>query len=215
MRVFVHGAGRSGREAWPRQSDDDAVFLDLTTVSTMEEKVDVVAAAVPSQGCTVVAHSAGAVPVLLAVKAGAAMPHALVLLEPALYDVARGAAPVEAHIATMSTARERAAQGDLLGFWTIVRPLMFGGPFDVDQWPAERATAEHIAAVEPPWGHGLAASDIDGTPTVVVTGAWNEEYEAIAAALAWRGARHAQMPGHGHRPQDHPDFGQLLDGWMF
>lgn len=214
MKVFVHGAGRAGREAWPLQADRDARFLDLTTASTMDEQVAMVAAATGQDGAAIVAHSAGAIPALLAVKSGAARSNLLVLLEPALYDVARGERAIEDHITAMTRAGEHATAGDLLGFWQIVRPMMFGGPVDVDRWPEERATAERLAAVEVPWGYGLDASDIDGITTVVITGAWNAEYEAIAAVLARHGARHAQLPGHGHRPQDHPDFGTLLDRWM-
>ncbi len=214
MKVFVHGTGRSGKEAWPLQSERDAVFLDLTTTSTMAEKVAAVVAATQQDGAALVAHSAGAIPALLAVKGGATRVRLLVLLEPALYDVARGEPAVEDHVAAMTRARDRADAGDLLGYWQIVRPMMFGGPVDVDRWPEERPTAERLAAVDLPWGYGLDAADIDGVTTVVITGAWNEEYEAIARALARHGARHAQLPGHGHRPQDHPDFGTLLDRWM-
>ena len=28
------------------------------------------------------------------------------------------------------------------------------------------------------------------------------------------GARHAVLTGRGHRAQDHPDAGPLLDGWL-
>ena len=44
-------------------------------------------------------------------------------------------------------------------------------------------------------------------------GAWNAEYEAIAAALAESGAMHVRPPGHKHRPQDHVDFNPLVDAF--
>jgi len=46
-----------------------------------------------------------------------------------------------------------------------------------------------------------------------VHGAWNAEYEAIAAALAESGAVHVRLPGHKHRPQDHVDFNPLVDAF--
>jgi hypothetical protein len=60
-------------------------------------------------------------------------------------------------------------------------------------------------------GHGIEAAAITGLPTLVVTGGWNAEYEAIAQALAAAGAEHRVLEGAGHRPQDLPDFARLLD----
>jgi hypothetical protein len=48
-------------------------------------------------------------------------------------------------------------------------------------------------------------------PTLVVTGDWNDEYEAIAEELTVHGAEHRHLRGFGHRPQDHPDFPALVD----
>lgn len=210
MKVFVHGSGRTGRDAWPSVGATGSVFLDLGAAESLPAKVRAIASAT-ADGDTVVAHSSGAVAVVLALQAGRIAPARLVLVEPALYDVARGAAPIESHIGAMTAARGRAAAGDLFGFWAIVRPLMFGGPVDEDLWDGEQELAERFASVDPPWGHGLEATDLATTPTLVVTGAWNEEYEAIAAALARHGARHVHLGGHRHRPQDHPDFQGLLD----
>ncbi len=46
--------------------------------------------------------------------------------------------------------------------------------------------------------------------TVVVTGGWNDEYEAVAAALAAVGAQHRVLPGARHRPQDTAEFDAVL-----
>lgn len=72
-----------------------------------------------------VAHSLGAVPAAMAYGAGAISASHVVLLEPALYDVARGDGSIERHIGPVTEARQRAAQGDLYGYWQIVGPLMF------------------------------------------------------------------------------------------
>jgi hypothetical protein len=135
----------------------------------------------------------------------------LVLIEPALYDVARGDPAIERHVGAMERARARLAEGDLRDCWEIVRPLMFGSEFDPLAWDAERERAEAFAAVPSPWGHGIEAAAIAGIPTLVVTGGWNAEYEAIAQALAAAGADHRVLEGAGHRPQDLPGLARLLE----
>lgn len=64
--------------------------------------------------------------------------------------------------------------------------------------------------MRPPWGFGIAAADIALTRTIVVTGGWNDEYEAIAAALVAAGAEHHVLTGARHRPQDLPCFDAVL-----
>lgn len=135
---------------------------------------------------------------------------ALVLVEPALYDVARGDPAIERHIAVMETARRAYESHGLRGYWRIVRPLLFGGEFDEACWASEQGPASQFLTVQPPWGFGIAAADITGIPTVVVTGGWNDEYEAIAAALVAEGAEHRVLTGAQHRPQDVPSFGAVL-----
>ena len=133
------------------------------------------------------------------------------LIEPALYDMARGDSAVENHINTMTRARELADVRDLYGYWSIVSPLMFGRPASRDRWAEDRATAERFAEVVPPWGHNVSADQFADIPALVVTGAWNEEYEAIAHRLAAVNVQHVQLEGYRHRPQDHPEFNDLLD----
>ena len=108
MRFYVHGAGRAGREAWPEQPEAGAVFADHSACSPMSRKADVVGEQCPPEKVVVIAHSLGAVPAALAHRAGSLTASHVVLLEPALYDVARGHAAVERHIVPMTEARERA-----------------------------------------------------------------------------------------------------------
>lgn len=213
MRVYIHGSGRAGRDAWPLASEDDAIFVNFAHISKADDKVAQLAKITPD-GATVFAHSAGAVPAALAVGGGHINPCALVLVEPALYDVARGNPEIERHIAEVAEARSLAASGDLFGFWSRMRPLMFGGPADAALWDQERATALKFATVELPWGHGVVNSMVSTVRTLVVTGGWNEEYEAIAAELVSVGATHVQLTGHGHRPQDHDHFEQVVDEFL-
>lgn len=178
----------------------------------MIAKVDALAELTPA-GAIMIAHSAGAVPAVLAVANRRISIAHLVLLEPALYDIARGVPAIEQHIGGMTQARAHAAAGDMFAFWSIVRPMMFGGSADREQWRVEREIAERFATIELPWGHGVTASMIADVPTLVITGDWNDEYEAIATALAARGAVHRHLVGNQHRPQDHPGFENLV--WEF
>lgn len=51
-------------------------------------------------------------------------------------------------------------------------------------------------------------------PTLVVTGGWNDEYEAIAERLARSGAERVELSGSKHRPQDHPGFESALADFL-
>ncbi|GAA5115021.1 hypothetical protein GCM10023339_21350 [Alloalcanivorax gelatiniphagus] len=206
MRFYVHGAGRGGRDAWPAQSEVDAVFADHSSAPRTGEKAELVAGQLPGGDVVVVAHSLGAVPVALAYAAGDLPVSQVVLLEPALYDVARGDDAVEAHVGPMTHARARAERGDLYGFWQVVAPMMFGREASRDDWAEDEELARRFATIDPPWGHGLDATVFADVPTLVLTGGWNDEYEAIARRLVDAGAVHVQLPGARHRPQDHPGF---------
>lgn len=210
MRFYVHGAGRAGREAWPEQPEAGAVFADHSACSPMSRKSVVVAEQCPRGDVVVIAHSLGAVPAALAHRSGNLAASHVVLLEPALYDVARGHAAVERHIGPMTEARERARAGDLFGYWQVVAPLMFGRPATRDSWGEDQALAQRFADLDPPWGHGIEASVFAAVPTLVVTGDWNDEYEAIAEQLTLAGAVHVHLPGAKHRPQDDPGFESVL-----
>ncbi|WP_312672679.1 alpha/beta hydrolase [Microbacterium sp.] len=204
-RVFLHGAGRRGTAAWPSQDPESGTFLGFPADSSIGSQADALAESARDREPILFAHSIGAVTAVRAVAGGLRV-SGLVLVEPALYDVARGAAPIERHIAVVTEARSRATEDDLYGFWALFRPLMFGGPLDRESWPDERAVAEHWATANLPWGHGIRERSIAGVPTLVVTGGWNEEYEIIAGRLVDVGASHLVLPGFAHRPQDHPDF---------
>ena len=208
MRFYVHGAGRAGREAWPAQSDHAAVFADHSAATTAPDKAALLREQCPPGDVVLFAHSLGAVPAALGLDA-TSLSH-VVLLEPALYDVARGHGAVEAHISAMTTARQHADAGDLFGYWQVVAPLMFGRPASKKAWEEDEQLATRFAAVGPPWGQGIDATVFGAVPTLVVTGGWNDEYEAIAERLAEAGASHVHLAGHRHRPQDHPGFEGLV-----
>ncbi|HWK77519.1 alpha/beta hydrolase [Microbacterium sp.] len=208
--VFIHGAGRRGAAAWPGIGSDAGLFLSFEPGSSIAEQVDVLVAACSGRRPLLFAHSIGAVPAVLAATSGRIQVAALVLVEPALYDIVRGEPSIERHISAVTEARARATEGDLRGFWAILRPLMFGGPFDPDAWEMERPAAERWATTNVPWGHGVRRGMISGIPTLVVTGGWNDEYETIARALLEEGAEHRVIEGAQHRPQDLPGFAAIV-----
>lgn len=213
MRVYVHGAGRHGRDAWPSVQDEESRFASLDFTGPMEQNVASLTSLTPPDSI-VFAHSAGAVPVFLALQAQDLTLRALVLLEPGLYDIARGTPAIERHIKAITRARALSATGDLFGWWSIVRPLMFGGPAERSKWDAERDAAARFEAKQPPWGYGVEASAITDVPTLVITGGWNSEYEAIADVLTEQGAEHVQLHGNEHRPQDHPEFAATVEVFL-
>lgn len=205
--VLVHGAGRAGADAWPGAWFADGHALDLTSTQDVRERAETVAAAT-TDASVVVAHSHGAVPAVLALAM--VQPRHLVLVEPALYDVARGHPAIERHVATMQHGHRVLADDGVEAFWHVARPVLLGGPFDASRWAAERSTAAWFAGVQVPWGHGIVADDVHGVHTTVVTGAWNAEYEAIAESLVGAGASHRVLAGAAHRPQDLPAFADVL-----
>ena len=176
----------------------------------MARKAQAVGEQCPPGDALVVAHSLGAVPAALAYRAGDLPASHVVLLEPALYDVARGQGAVERHITAMTEARECAEAGDLFGFWQIVGPLMLGRPATRDSWHEDQTLARLLADVDAPWGHGIEGSVFAAVPTLVVTGDWSDEYEGIAQQMTVAGAEHVCLPGAKHRPQDHPGFESVL-----
>lgn len=204
-RVFLHGAGRSGTTAWPSHTPESGTFLSSPQDSTIEGQADALVQGERGRKPLVFAHSIGTVTAVRAVADGLRV-SGLVLVEPALYDIARGEAPIERHIAVVTEARARAADDDLFGFWSILRPLMFGGPAIRERWEDERGVARRWATTNLPWGHGVRPRFLHGVPMLVVTGGWNEEYELIARRLVDVGADHIVLRGFAHRPQDHPDF---------
>jgi pimeloyl-ACP methyl ester carboxylesterase len=208
--VYTHGARRRGTSAWPNLDHSDGEFLSFDPASSIRDQVAVLVRVGADQRTVLFAHSIGAVPAVLTAGSGCIDVAGVILVEPALYDIVRGEAPIERHISAVTEARSLAAAGNLRGCWAILRPLMFGGPFDAAAWDEERALAERWSTTNVPWGHGVRRGMLSGIPTLVVTGGWNDEYEAIAHALVEDGAEHHALEGAQHRPQDLPGFADVV-----
>ncbi|MFD5214714.1 alpha/beta fold hydrolase [Microbacterium sp. NPDC058345] len=206
-RLRLHGANRAGLEAWPDADADHDRFLAFAPGAPVADCAARLRHAIEPGRTVVFAHSIGGVAAVLA--ASLVRPAGLVLVEPALYDVARGHRAVEQHIAAITEARAQVDEAGLRAFWAILRPVMFAGSFDPaddEGWKRERAVAEHWSVAELPWGHGVRVGMVRDLPTLVVTGGWNAEYEEIARLLTGEGAEHVVLAGAGHRPQDLPGF---------
>ena len=109
--------------------------------------------------------------------------------------------------------RTRAAR-ELLGLYLAGGVDAILGDAAANHRGEEEPLARRFSLLTPPWGHEIAPTTIEGIATLVVTGRWNDEYEAIAAVLARHGAEHRTLAGHGHRPQDHPGFAQLVKSFI-
>lgn len=214
MDVYVHSVDREPLAAWPSASQTEARFVAIDQTQSFGEQLSTLRSNWPGyeeSPRVLVAHSFNALVALA--KLGEHDSHVthLVLVEPALYDMARGHPDIERHIEVMSRAGARARKGDYYGYWSLVRPVMFGGEATPELWTTEKYHAIRFSRRLEPWGRGVDTSAISERSALVVTGSWNREYEVIARRLVEEcGARHIQLSGHGHRPQDHPWFGSIV-----
>ena len=218
--VFVHGAGRAGRACWPEQQDafPSAAYPILSGFWDDEPaRPDIQAWAAQireacGDGAHVIAHSYGALPAVEAAT-GPGTVRSLILMEPALYSLARGAEHVEDHIARMSPVMAAAPHRGAAEYhveW--LRALGVPDPVRPTT-PEELRMAWRTRLLIPPWDIATPAATIAHVPTLVVTGGWNEEYEEIASALVRAGATHRQLTGFGHRVPDHPDANSIIWEW--
>ena len=138
----------------------------------------------------------------------------MILMEPALYSLARGAGHVENHIARMSPVIVAAPHlGAAEYYLEWLRALGVPDPVR-PATPEEMQMAERTRLLTPPWDIATPAAVIPTVPTLVITGGWNDEYEEIASALVRSGAARRQLTGFGHRVPDHPDANSLIREWI-
>jgi hypothetical protein len=215
--VFVPGSGAGGTSAWPAQAMDPAqrgyetAYLsfdgaDGGDVVGADRQADLVAATMArAGGGHLVAHSAGAVPAMLAAGRPGSGVCSLTLCEPACFGAVRGGPQVEAHVAAMTPVfalADDAAVGDGEFAAAFLAALGARAPDPGD--PAARSLGRRLRAAPPPWSSPLDATLVRRVPTLVLTGGWNALYDEVAHSLAAAGAEHLVLDGFGHRPQDHP-----------
>lgn len=214
--VFLHGAGRAGVEAWPAQvatGEPDWVFLDRARNGDRphDDATRIISALEPTTTGHVVAHSYGANAAPIAAQRAPELVASLALLESACLDVARGKPAVEEHISAMTPVFAAADDASVSAgeFSSRFAVAMGTEPPDLPQDVLEAQVAR-LRALPPPWDTGVNVAGVLPVRTLVVTGAWNEMYEQVAAALVALGAEHATLSGNGHRVQDAPEANELL-----
>jgi pimeloyl-ACP methyl ester carboxylesterase len=218
--VFVHGAGRSGADAWPAQRSEpdlgDLVFLvrfgfgdgeDGQPTDFDDDRRRVVDAL--ADGAHLVAHSYGAVAALMAAGSAPDRVRSVVLFEPACFSLARGRAAVEAHISEMSAALSDSTLTDEEFLSAFVRSVG-GEPPPGPLSGAALDSARRLRVQRGPWEADLDRAVISAVPTLVVTSGESDLSEATAAALEGLGADRVVMPGTGHRPQDDPSANAVM-----
>lgn len=213
--VFVHGSTRrSPVEAWPQQAGlPNVVFATMpgyggeTPVEFSQPRwEDTILSSCAGPSC-VIAHSYGGPIAMSAAHRRPDLIRALVLLEPAAYALARGVPAVERHIDRMSPVLDRAPELDSAEFWSQFMSAMTGQPPQPAR-PDEMDRAERQRLLPGPWTLSTPTDVARDVPTLIITGGWNDEYEAIAGRIV--GARHEVLTGFGHRPHDHPNATALI-----
>lgn len=215
--VFLHASNRSTARAWPMAADLPRArfavmpgYGDEEVVPFDQDSWEAVLIEACRHGSVVVAHSFGG-PV--AMRAAARRPDriaGLVLLEPGAYALARGHAAIETHIARVQPVLDAAPTVDAVTFGSAFAAALTGTPAPPPVSPDEVRAAERQRMLPGPWS--LDTPTDVSVPTLVVTGGWHEEYEAIAAAVP--DARRVTLHGHGHRPQDHPDAAAVVSSFI-
>ena len=217
--VFVHGAGKAGAEAWPRQAAAaDAGWHFLPRAADGDDAgrdagrvLDQLRAA---GGGHLVAHSYGANAAVLSAQLEPSLVRSLVLLEPACFDLARGMPAVEEHIAAM-TPVFAVANDSSVSARDFSRRFAAGMGTEPPELTEEELEARvgRLRALRPPWGIGLRSEQGLPVRTLVVTTGWSPLYEQTAQSLVAAGARHLTLEGAGHRVQDVPQATQMLQGF--
>ena len=219
--VFVHGAGRFGAAAWPKQHglslQFDCLYVRRHGFSATEEPLptdhgrdlEIIAEALGSGG-HVVAHSQGAVSAMMLAVERPDLVYSLTLVEPACFSLTEDLPATAAHIALMEPLfAERDTLSDDEFLQEFVRRVF---PGDARTSSADDTEgAARLRLQSPPWEAPLAI--VPGVPTFVLTGGWEPLYEEVAEYLAATGALHRQAPG-GHRPHDGSEGHSLLRDFL-
>ena len=219
--VFIHGSWRAGVANWPNQVESfaDAVFLTMPgygdespAATNMDEWV---ARVLELDGeMDIVAHSYGGLPAIFAAVQAPERVRSLTLFEPAAYSYARGRTNAEAMIARMTPIVGNASTMSAVDYHISFISALTGSRTGKPEDASELVAAERNRLLAFPWSFDLPTDVLSVVPTLVLTGAWNDEYEEIGQAMAGAGARHAQLVGFGHRVQDHPDANSTIASWV-
>ncbi|GEK78727.1 alpha/beta fold hydrolase [Agrococcus baldri] len=217
--VFAHGTGLAGPAAFPQQAAafPQAEFPVLPGYGDEQPAVGDVAAAAQALALraadadALVGYSYGGV--IAAMAACMEQPVALVLIEPALFQLSRDRPASAGLIERLEPVYLDASLTDETFEQAFMQALTgrdIGPALTADALRSSRRERLHGA----PWRHPVDPECIAETRTLVLTGGWNEEYEEVAAALVGLGAEHAVLGGHEHRVVDHPDCSERIRAFV-
>ncbi|WP_312179211.1 alpha/beta hydrolase [Arthrobacter sp.] len=219
--VFVHGAGRFGAAAWPRQhvlaGRYDCLFLrrhgyrpDLPPAPT-DHRADAAAVlAALGDGGHVVAHAEGAIAAMMAAVQSPERVWSLSLCEPAVFSLTRDLPATAAHRAHLDALFRDARQLDDDEYAREYRRLVYSAEA-ASASAADPQAAARQRLQSPPWDAPLEI--VPGIPTLVLTGEWEPLYEEAARFLASTGADHRAVGGN-HRPQDIEAGQEAITGFL-
>jgi pimeloyl-ACP methyl ester carboxylesterase len=219
--VFLHGSGLGGADGWPVQAAAARPtwqFLSRHPDGDLAERDAgrIIEVLTDSGGAGhVVASSYGGNAAVIALQRRPDVVAALVLAEPATFDLARGTVAVEEHIEAMQPAAIAADDPALSDReWSDLFAAGFGRePLDDEQLAV---LAPRMRPLPPPWSTGIdAARGLPGRCLVVTGGPGPRPlFEQTAEALEHLGARRLVLPGAGHRVQDDPAFNAAVTDFL-
>lgn len=215
--VFLHASNRSTARAWsavgglpgarfavmPGYDSTEPVWFD-------QDRWEHRLLEACGTGAAIAAHSFGAPVAMRAAVRRPDVVRALVLFEPGAYALARGNPAVEDHVRRVQPVLDRASELPPAEFAVAFTAAVSRRTIASPTRAGDLLAAERQRRLPGPWT--LDTPGCIGVPTLVVTGGWNDEYEAIASRIV--GARHVTLVGHGHRPQDHPDAAGVVRAFL-
>lgn len=219
ITVFLHGSGQAGADGWPVQAaaaEPTWRFMSRHPGGDLPERdADRIIELLADSGSAgnVVASSYGGNAAVIALQRRPDLVAALVLAEPATFDLARGAAAVEEHIEAMEPAALAALDPAVSDReWSDLFATGFGRePLSEEQLAV---LAPRMRPLPPPWSTGIDVTRGLPCRCLVVTGGSGPLFEQTAEALERLGASRLVLPGAGHRVQDDPAFNAAVTEFL-
>ncbi|MBN2176975.1 MAG: alpha/beta hydrolase [Demequinaceae bacterium] len=213
--LFFPGIGGGGAEEWPSQAAGLKVgcptFLSTSPIPDGPSAHADAGLALASGDLNIIGHSYGGIASILAAGRGKDRVRSLALFEPSCLGISAHlpatSATIEKLRAVWAEYSEPPTPAGLLAarFFENVH-----GEIDPEN-PVAIQAGKNLRAWGPPWVHPLDLKVVSEIPTLVITGAWSDTYEEIGQVLAEAGARHVQLAGFDHGPQNHPDANAVLE----
>ena len=216
--LFIHGAGRAGRAAWPAQHaverDRPCLWLPRVAPGDPPGRTLAFAAELLDRPAHVVGHSYGGVIALGLAERRPDLVRSLVLVEPAALRLALGSPRTHEHVEALAPVFAR-AHDSATDDTEFSRLFGEASGIPAPDVPPEVLTAmtRQLRATVPPWTLPVDPTVVARTPTLVVTGSTDTMYAEVADVLQAHGADRVLLDGTGHRPHDDERFAPLLDGF--